>query len=743
MTINDILNSGLSDSQIVSMMRIFQDGGSVKVLKPTDTITVGDKEFDVEIADTDEKRSDGLSRCRNLKDDQGMLFVFDSPSTNYFTMKETDIDLDIVFIDDEDTVISVESVEARDPEPIVCNKPYKYVLEVCIDSDIQPGDEVEFEDDEYTEDEKKEMATHSKMLVLDSNGNVQMKLEGGERIVSMIKTRQLIKAALKAYKSDDDADYARVGKLIFKELDAQDGRDPQYVEKNAGGGHVSYVEAKKAKDHADNRLKDSDLATFEYNAPTVTATAPSQTTTTNYWDQPMYSETPGVHATVNPTVASPEGAVNQNLLSLLTRDFSKFAIHSDISGDDYVLTNKSHHACTTGPKGWWNKYLAETDEGRAAGIKPINFWNRLDDSDSDLLHDEDWETVFHGYGADGNNYTDLKPGDIAISFAYDNNGKKTKHAAMWTGNDWRSDFIQKHAWVYGNPKGRNGDHSFIILRNKKLNGVQAAKQGAKIHIKESNKGKFTDYCGGKVTEECIEKGKHSASAAVRKRANFAANARTWKHESGGSVGYVENKKADKKEDIKLNESDLLIDSDTKPSVQYTISDPASSTNYWTDEWDKLTDVPTVVASESNPTVAAPVRTNTSTKYSSWQDFRDKMVAYLMGKGLSKNAAMWRAAQMGAETGHGTNSGSSVFNFGNITKGSNWTGRTTRFGDNPLDFRVYNSFEEGIDDYLRLLGTYGITNEDEGEAFISKLTHGPRKWGTDSDLMRRVYNMYIR
>ena len=47
-----------------------------------------------------------------------------------------------------------------------------------------------------------------------------MKLVGGERIVSMIKTRQLIKAALKAYKSDEDSDYRRVGKLIFKELDA-------------------------------------------------------------------------------------------------------------------------------------------------------------------------------------------------------------------------------------------------------------------------------------------------------------------------------------------------------------------------------------------------------------------------------------------------------------------------------------------------------------------------------------------
>jgi hypothetical protein len=29
------------------------------------------------------------------------------------------------------------------------------------------------------------------------------------------------------------------------------------------------------------------------------------------------------------------------------------------------------------------------------------------------------------------------------------------------------------------------------------------KKGNKIHIKKANRGKFTDYCGGKVTNECI------------------------------------------------------------------------------------------------------------------------------------------------------------------------------------------------------------------------------------------------
>lgn len=65
--------------------------------------------------------------------------------------------------------------------------------------------------------------------------------------------------------------------------------------------------------------------------------------------------------------------------------------------------------------------------------------------------------------------------------------------------------------------------------------LSSCKEGNKIHIKKANQGKFTDYCGGKVTGECITRGKASSDPAVRKRATFAANARKWKHEHGGII----------------------------------------------------------------------------------------------------------------------------------------------------------------------------------------------------------------
>lgn len=59
------------------------------------------------------------------------------------------------------------------------------------------------------------------------------------------------------------------------------------------------------------------------------------------------------------------------------------------------------------------------------------------------------------------------------------------------------------------------------------NEIEEFKSGGKIHIKKKNRGKFTEYCGGKVTSECIARGKASSNPAIRKRATFAANARRW------------------------------------------------------------------------------------------------------------------------------------------------------------------------------------------------------------------------
>lgn len=235
MTLQDILNSNLSDKHKLEIISYMQQGGNTpqqkrKTITPTETIIVGDKEYDVAVADTPELRKKGLEPYSYLRDDEGMLFVFDEEITDYFTMKNCGIDLDIVFIDTEGEVIQVSSVKAYDSKPVTCKEPYQFVLEVNINSGIELEDELEQEDESLSEEEKQFAGEHNKMLVLDANGDVQMKLSGGERIFSRICTRKMIKAAIQAYREDTNIAYRKVGRLVLKELDSQDQREPEYTQ---------------------------------------------------------------------------------------------------------------------------------------------------------------------------------------------------------------------------------------------------------------------------------------------------------------------------------------------------------------------------------------------------------------------------------------------------------------------------------------------------------------------------------
>ena len=98
-----------------------------------------------------------------------------------------------------------------------------------------------------------------------------------------------------------------------------------------------------------------------------------------------------------------------------------------------------------------------------------------------------------------------------------------------------SDLVNKRAEeIWGSPEIQEWYKQY--LNSKKSGGIlELLKKGSGIHIKKENKGKFTDYCGGKVTSECIAKGKSSSNPAIRKRATFADNARHFKHRSGGQI----------------------------------------------------------------------------------------------------------------------------------------------------------------------------------------------------------------
>lgn len=185
-------------------------------------IEINYKEFSILVAKTEEEKTQGLSNTDSLPED-GMLFDYsESPETELtFNTVDMKYPIDIVFVNDKDIVVAVETCEPSDELIEVIadeGELLKYVIEVKANSGIQIGDEVEFDDDS------------DEMYMLDENGQPVYTIKSGARIFSRIHTRKLIRAAKKAKKSKDDKDYKKLGKLMFKILDVQDNQSSEYVE---------------------------------------------------------------------------------------------------------------------------------------------------------------------------------------------------------------------------------------------------------------------------------------------------------------------------------------------------------------------------------------------------------------------------------------------------------------------------------------------------------------------------------
>lgn len=71
------------------------------------SVQIGNKVFEVEIADTSIAQMRGLSGREPLDENQGMLFVFDKPSKQSFWMMGMKFPLDIIWISG-DTIVGIE-----------------------------------------------------------------------------------------------------------------------------------------------------------------------------------------------------------------------------------------------------------------------------------------------------------------------------------------------------------------------------------------------------------------------------------------------------------------------------------------------------------------------------------------------------------------------------------------------------------------------------------------------------------
>ena len=193
----------------------------------TINLEINDKEYNVLVAQTEDEKERGLQDVVELDSDEGMLFTYDAPQTLSFWMHDTEIELKIIFIDSDWVIQKVVLGKPFDDTPIICDN-VQYVLELHPDANVQPGDEIDIEDDELSPG--KDLQTN-KMYVYGSDGNVQAEIVGGERIFSIPNTKTLIRMAKRAYTTKKESDYKRLGKKIFEYLSIQDSNTPEYVER--------------------------------------------------------------------------------------------------------------------------------------------------------------------------------------------------------------------------------------------------------------------------------------------------------------------------------------------------------------------------------------------------------------------------------------------------------------------------------------------------------------------------------
>ena len=183
-------------------------------------IEIGDKEYNVRIAVTDQEQSDGLKNIDKLFDNEGMLFVFDKEDQVSMWMEDTTIPLDVIFIDEDYNVVKVQQGVPKSKELITSDNT-KYVLEVNAGSGIKIGDELD-----YDEEDEEEVP----MLVIGNKGKIQVELTGNERIFSRPNSKTIAKMAKKAYKTKEDKDYRALGKKIFKYIDIHNNQKEDFVE---------------------------------------------------------------------------------------------------------------------------------------------------------------------------------------------------------------------------------------------------------------------------------------------------------------------------------------------------------------------------------------------------------------------------------------------------------------------------------------------------------------------------------
>lgn len=124
----------------------FRKDATLSILDQNDEIEKAS--IDIELAISYEAQMLGLMHRQSMEESQGMLFIMDENEIQSFWMLNTYIHLDIVFIDENKKIISIQEGVPESLRQVISPSPAKYVLEVnkgvCLQKGISIGDLIMF-----------------------------------------------------------------------------------------------------------------------------------------------------------------------------------------------------------------------------------------------------------------------------------------------------------------------------------------------------------------------------------------------------------------------------------------------------------------------------------------------------------------------------------------------------------------------------------------------------------------------
>lgn len=124
----------------------FTRQGYLRFLDKNDNLVYS---VDIEIADNDAKRTQGLMYRDSMAENHAMLFVFAHEEERSFWMENTYIPLDIIYLNAKNQIITIQkNTVPFSEDSIPSNGPAQYVVEVnagfCDRHSVKPGDHIEW-----------------------------------------------------------------------------------------------------------------------------------------------------------------------------------------------------------------------------------------------------------------------------------------------------------------------------------------------------------------------------------------------------------------------------------------------------------------------------------------------------------------------------------------------------------------------------------------------------------------------